>query len=161
MARSIYVASLEGHSGKSLVALGLVDALSRTVSSVGVFRPITRSDAGGDHMVHLLVGHDGVDLPYERCVGVTYDDVHADPEAALATIVDRYRDLDRSCEAVVVVGSDYTDIAGPTELTFNARVAANLVPRFRSSWPCSCSTSRSWTGQATSSSSSTRAGRSR
>ena len=126
MARSIYVASLEGHSGKSLVALGLVDALSRTVSSVGVFRPITRSDAGGDHMVHLLVGHEGVDLPYERCVGVTYDDVHADPEAALATIVDRYRALERSCEAVVVVGSDYTDIAGPTELTFNARVAANL-----------------------------------
>ena len=29
-------------------------------------------------------------------------------------------------EAVVIVGSDYTDIAGPTELTFNARVAANL-----------------------------------
>ncbi|HLT70446.1 MAG TPA: phosphate acetyltransferase, partial [Acidimicrobiales bacterium] len=126
MARSIYVASLEGHSGKSLVALGLVDALSRTVGSVGVFRPITRSDAGGDHMVHLLVGHEGVDLDYDRCVGVTYDDVHADPEAALATIVDRYRDLDRSCDAVVVVGSDYTDIAGPTELTFNARVAANL-----------------------------------
>ena len=27
---------------------------------------------------------------------------------------------------MVVVGSDYTDVAGPTELTFNARVAANL-----------------------------------
>src|SRR5690606_40250772 len=78
------------------------------------------------HMLHLLVGHEGVALPYERCVGVTYDDVHADPEAALATIVDRDRALARSCEAVVVVGSDYTDIAGPTELTFNARVAANL-----------------------------------
>ena len=50
----------------------------------------------------------------------------ADPDAALATIVDRYRAIDRACEAVVIVESDYTDIAGPTELTFNARVTANL-----------------------------------
>ena len=26
----------------------------------------------------------------------------------------------------MIVGSDYTDVAGPTELTFNARVATNL-----------------------------------
>src|SRR5690606_22098888 len=32
----------------------------------------------------------------------------------------------RSCDAVVIVGSDYTDVAGATELSFNARVAANL-----------------------------------
>ena len=57
---------------------------------------------------------------------MTYEDVHADPDAALATIVERYRAIERICEVVVVVGSDYTDVAGPTELTFNARVAANL-----------------------------------
>ena len=30
------------------------------------------------------------------------------------------------CDAVVIVGSDYTDVASPTELSFNARIAANL-----------------------------------
>src|SRR3546814_8800500 len=63
---------------------------------------------------------------YDDFIGVTYDDVHDDPDAALARIVERYRAIDRACEAVVIVGSDYTDIAGPTELTFNAHVAANL-----------------------------------
>ncbi|MEO6988927.1 MAG: phosphate acyltransferase, partial [Aquihabitans sp.] len=126
MARSIYIASLEGHSGKSLVALGVMEALSSNVQTPGVFRPVTRSVDGDDHVLRLLLNQHGIDLPYEDCIGVTYEDVHADPEAALATIVERYRALERRCEAVVIVGSDYTDVAGPTELTFNARVAANL-----------------------------------
>ena len=29
-------------------------------------------------------------------------------------------------EVVVIVGSDYTDVAGPTELAYNARIATNL-----------------------------------
>jgi phosphate acetyltransferase len=126
VARSIYIASLEGHSGKSLVALGLLHTFTRRVERTGVFRPVTRSSSGQDEVLSLLLGQDGVHLGYDECIGVTYEDVHADPEAALATIVDRYRAVDRACEAVVIVGSDYTDIAGPTELTFNARVAANL-----------------------------------
>ena len=39
--------------------------------------------------------HDGVDLTYDECVGVTYEQVHDDPEAALAQIVARYHDVER------------------------------------------------------------------
>jgi len=124
--RSIYVSAQEGETGKSTVALGLLDLLTRRVQRVGVYRPIARSTDQRDYVLELLLGHDGVDLSYEECVGVTYDDVHADPEAALATIVSRYHAMAHSCDAVVIVGSDYTDVAGATELSFNARVAANL-----------------------------------
>ncbi|MDQ2625355.1 MAG: phosphate acetyltransferase, partial [Actinomycetota bacterium] len=124
--RSIYVSAQEGETGKSTVALGLLDLLTRRVQRVGVYRPVARSTDQRDYVLELLLGHDGVDLPYEDCVGVTYDDVHTDPEAALATIVSRYHAMARQCDAVVIVGSDYTDVAGATELSFNARVAANL-----------------------------------
>lgn len=30
------------------------------------------------------------------------------------------------CDAVVIIGSDYTDVASPSELSFNARIAVNL-----------------------------------
>ena len=126
MTRSIYIASLEGHSGKSLVALGLVHALVRQVGTIGIFRPVIKSRTEEDHVVKLLLAHDGIDMTYEECIGVTYDEVHSEPEAALATIVDRYRVIEQSCDAVVIIGSDYTDLASPTELTFNGRVAANL-----------------------------------
>ena len=70
--------------------------------------------------------HDGVDLDYDECIGVTYDDVRNDPDAALATIVERYKAVEAQCDAVVIVGSDYTDVGSPAELAYNARIAANL-----------------------------------
>ena len=126
-ARSVYIASPEGHTGKSVVALGVLDQLTRRVRRVGVFRPITRSTtASDDQLLTMLCDHDGVEIPAEESVGVTYDQVHHDPDAALATIVDRYHDVAERCEVVVIVGSDYTDVAGPTELAYNARIATNL-----------------------------------
>ncbi|MFT7710438.1 phosphate acetyltransferase [Clavibacter tessellarius] len=126
MARSIYITSAEGHSGKSTVALGVLDTLTHQIQRVGVFRPIARSIVERDYVLEALLSHDGVDLEYDECVGVTYDDVHADPEAALSRIVERYKAVEAKCDAVVIVGSDYTDVGSPTELSFNARIAANL-----------------------------------
>jgi len=126
VARSIYIASPEGDTGKSTVALGLVSLLTRTVKRVGVFRPVARSTDVHDYVLDLLLAHVSVDIAYEDAVGVDYEEVIDDPEAALARIVQRYHDVERRCDVVVVVGSDYTDVAGATELAFNARVAANL-----------------------------------
>ncbi len=126
MSRNIYVTSAEGDTGKSTIALGIVNLLGRAVGRVGVFRPVTRSADGSDYVLQLLVGHAGVDLCYDDCVGVTYDDVHDDPDAALAVIISRYHAVERQCDAVVIVGTDYTDVAGPAEFEYNARIAANL-----------------------------------
>ncbi|MFF2632742.1 phosphate acetyltransferase [Microbacterium sp. NPDC058021] len=126
MAQSIYITSVEGHSGKSTIALGVLDALSRATPRVGVFRAVARSTEERDYVLEMLLDHDGVELDYDECVGVTYDDVRADPEGSLATIVERFKTVERQCDAVVVVGSDYTDVGSPAELAFNARVAANL-----------------------------------
>ena len=126
MAQSIYITSAEGHSGKSTVALGVLDALSHATPRVGVFRAIARSTVERDYVLEMLLDHDGVDLPYDECIGVTYDDVRHDPDAALATIVERYKAVEAQCDAVVVLGSDYTDVGSPAELAYNARIAANL-----------------------------------
>jgi phosphate acetyltransferase len=126
VARSIYITSTEGDSGKSTVALGITAALARSVGRVGIYRPVARVADGSDYVVQLLLAHDGIDLTYEECVGVTYEDVHNDAEAALATIVSRYHDVARRADAVVIVGTDYTDISGAAEFEFNARIAANL-----------------------------------
>ncbi|AVL97908.1 phosphate acetyltransferase [Microbacterium paraoxydans] len=126
MSRSIYITSAEGHTGKSTIALGVLDALMRVSPRVGVFRPIARAVAERDEILELLLAHDGVQLEYEDCIGVTYDDVRADPEGALSTIVARFKAVEAQCDAVVIVGSDYTDVASPAELGFNARIAANL-----------------------------------
>ncbi|MFC7431230.1 MULTISPECIES: phosphate acetyltransferase [unclassified Agrococcus] len=126
MTSRMMIASPEGHAGKSIVALGLVDALSRRVGRVGVFRPVSRSTTERDAVLELLLAHDAVHLSYEDAIGTTYEAVHEDAEAALSTIVTRFHLLEDRFDAIVVVGSDYTDVGSPTELGFNARVAANL-----------------------------------
>ncbi|WP_029146422.1 phosphate acetyltransferase [Microbacterium luticocti] len=126
MAQSIFITSAEGHSGKSTIALGVLDAISHATPRVGVFRSIARSTVERDYVLEMLLEHDGVDLAYEDCIGVTYDDVHADPEAALGVIVERYKAVEARCDAVVILGSDFTDVGSPAELGYNARIAANL-----------------------------------
>ncbi|MGB7962676.1 MAG: phosphate acetyltransferase [Propionicimonas sp.] len=125
MKSSIYLAAPEGFTGKSMVAVGIIDALLREISSVGVFRPIVNADTT-DEVLQILVAQPGIDQTYAEAVGVTYDDIHADSGAALAALVDKFAHVRDKFEAVVIIGSDYTDVATPTELTFNARVAANL-----------------------------------
>ncbi|KWX67391.1 phosphate acetyltransferase [Mycobacterium sp. NAZ190054] len=122
----IYIASPEGDTGKSTIALGILHRLAATVAKVAVFRPITRMGEGRDYILELLLDHTTAGLPYEDCVGVGYQQLHDDPDAALADIVDRFHRVADRCDAVLVVGSDYTDVATPSELSMNARIAANL-----------------------------------
>ena len=44
--QSIYITSAEGNSGKSTIALGVLDTLARSFARVGVFRPLYDSRAG-------------------------------------------------------------------------------------------------------------------
>jgi len=124
----VYVASPEGLTGKSAVALGLLDALTREVGSVGVFRPLTTVGAGGevDLMVDLLVSQPGIKQTYEEALGVTYEAARDDADEALHVIVERFGQLTDRFEVIVVVGSDYADVSTGTELSFNAKIAANL-----------------------------------
>jgi phosphate acetyltransferase len=123
---AIYVASPEGDTGKSTIALGILNRLTATVAKVGVFRPITRLGEKSDYTLELLLAHATAGLPYQDCVGVSYQQLHEDPDAAIADIVDRYHRVADQCDAVLIVGSDYTDIATPSELSMNARIAVNL-----------------------------------
>lgn len=126
MSTSVFVASLEGLSGKSAVALGLLDQLTRRVGKVGVFRPVVRtSDVHQDHVLTLLLSRIGGLTP-EDASGVGYEEVHADPDAAMSTIVERFHLAAEQFDAMVVIGSDYTDVTSPTEFSYNARIAANL-----------------------------------
>jgi phosphate acetyltransferase len=123
---SIYIASPEGDTGKSTIALGILHRLAATVAKVGVFRPITRLGEERDYILELLLAHTTAGLPYEECVGVSYQQLHEDQDGALAEIVDRYHRVADQCDAVLIVGSDYTDVATPSELSVNARIAVNL-----------------------------------
>ncbi|MEL4503332.1 phosphate acetyltransferase [Luteococcus sp. H138] len=125
MTKAVYIASSEGGVGKSTIALGLVEALARTVNSVGVFRPLVKSSED-DIVTRTLIAHEAVPQSYDDAIGISYAEFAADPDEAMTTIVNRYEFLRKRYDALVIVGSDYADVSAPIEMNFNARVAANL-----------------------------------
>ncbi|WP_442929488.1 phosphate acetyltransferase [Micromonospora sp. WMMA1949] len=132
MARSVYLTGVGSGGGKSTVALGLAELLSRQVERIGAFRPLVSGD-GTDPILALLTERYRMDLPVDELHGATYAEASAlvadgRREELISRIVTRYREVERRCPAIVVVGSDfaYGDGTGPRELAFNARLATEF-----------------------------------
>ena len=123
MTPGVYVAGCERATGKSAVALGVQQLLTRRVERLGIFRPVV-ADPEHDPLIDLLRPLGVAVAPYEASCGVGYEQVRADEAGALEEIVARYRALAAQCDGVLVVGTDFEGTA--SELAFNARVALNL-----------------------------------
>ncbi len=126
VSHSVYVTSSEGRTGKSTIALGLLEALVATSENVGVFRPVIDDRNGHDFVVDLLTSHPAVNQEYDEAVGVTYELVNSNPEKAQEKIMQRYQVLRDKYSVILVVGSDFGSVSNPAELAFNASVAANI-----------------------------------
>ena len=126
VSQSVYIASPEGMTGKSMGAFGLLEALASRSDRVGVFRPVVKADRSRDYAVDLLTSHPAVEQSYEDAIGVDHQLVLSDPDTAHERILARHRELAERYAVLVVLGSDYDDLANPTELAFNAEVAANM-----------------------------------
>ncbi len=113
-------------SGKSIVALGLVELLSRRVSRVGFFRPIVQSLPDND--LELIRSRYG--LPDER-IGYAYTaeerrDAGNATRAGMERIVERFKQIDAVSDFVVVEGTDFKGASSPIELEVNARISEHL-----------------------------------
>jgi phosphate acetyltransferase len=111
--------------------------LSRQVARIGVFRPLV-SGHHEDALLTLLTTRYPVMAPYARSFGMTYSEAAAlvadgRREEVIGRIVERYREVERECASVVVIGSDFADGPHddghdemPRELAFNARLATEF-----------------------------------
>lgn len=130
MAGSVYLTGLEPGGGKSMVALGLAEVLSRRVRRLGAFRPLVRAEP--DPILALLVPRYG-----PGATGTDYGTAHkligeGRLEELVGTVAERYRQLARDCDAMIIVGTDFGRDTGdphaepgiPAELALNLRLAA-------------------------------------
>ena len=125
MTNSVYVLAPESLLGKSAIALGAIESLTQAGHSVGVFRPIIRTDIY-DTTLETLLEAANTSQEYDQGFGVTYAEVREDPSAAITTIIDRFHQIKKAYDRVVILGSDYADAIKPIEFALNARIAANL-----------------------------------
>ena len=118
---------MEAGSGKSLVALGLMELLSARVDRLGFFRPIVPSD---DLDPQLELVRRRYQLAHD------YDDLHAltqaeadaidDYEELRKRVLHAYRQLAERCDFVLVEGTDFGGVAAGLAFGLNADLANEL-----------------------------------
>lgn len=134
MAKNIYITAVEPNSGKSAIALGVMEFLIRNLKKVAFFRPIISVPGElkqNDNTIHLISDYYHLEQPYEDMYAFTLDQAKslmADGKHAvlLEGILDKYKALESANDFVMCLGTDYSDISSAFEFDLNAEIANNL-----------------------------------
>jgi phosphate acetyltransferase len=131
MSRSLYIAAVGPSSGKSLIALGVMQLLANRIERVSCFRPVIRAGDVRDNDIELIRTRCCPEQPYETCYAVTHDEARqmaADgkDEELLKRVFARFKKLEKQYEFVLCEGTDFTGVASAFEFEFNAQVANHL-----------------------------------
>jgi phosphate acetyltransferase len=131
MANSLYITAMEPGSGKSVVALGIMEMLSRRIRRLGYFRPVVPSAKEPDNNIRLIKARYHLKQPYEEMFVYSHEDARnlaaeGKSEAIFKNILNHYKELNRKCQFVLCEGTDFTGVASAFEFDFNADVANHL-----------------------------------
>jgi len=134
MSRNVYIAATESSSGKSAIALGVMEMMVKKVGHVGFFRPIIAVDrdvAEPDNDIALITSHFHLDLPYEQAFAFTSreaGDLIRDGKISelIDGILKRYAEVAARFDFVVCEGSDFEGETSAFEVNINATIARNI-----------------------------------
>lgn len=131
MTRGIYVSATTPGSGKTLVSLGLADALHRRSDRIGFFRPITPG-TDPEHDPSVTMMRRIYKLAPDVCrAGMTTTEARVllaagRREEIDARAVEIFSEIARNCDVVIVEGTELTGQDAAVEFDLNARLANNL-----------------------------------
>jgi phosphate acetyltransferase len=131
---SLYITATESRSGKSAVALGVMEMLLRTIDRVGFFRPVVPAEASvsdPDHDISLMTARFSLDFSYEKMYGCTVTEVKellsSGREGEIhEKILRKYHQLREECDFVLCEGTDYAGSVSALEFDINAEISRNL-----------------------------------
>ena len=133
MTKALYVATLESHSGKSLVVLGLMQLLLGKMAKVGYFRPVIDDvkTGGIDNHIKTVVSHFGLGIQTEEAYALTQSqvvDMFNDGRQGdiLDTIFSKFKQLEERFDFILVEGSDFSSDGSIIEFDLNIDIAKNL-----------------------------------
>ncbi|MCU0356641.1 MAG: phosphate acetyltransferase [Cyclobacteriaceae bacterium] len=132
MTNAIYLTTTEPYSGKSIVALGLMNLLAGRTDKIAYFKPvISRPKGDNDGHLEMIAKQFNLSLPYEQMYVFTRQEVNRESnrgnEAVIIdTIIDRFKRLQDAHDFVVVEGTDFMGSSTFVEFDGNVAVAKNL-----------------------------------
>ncbi len=133
MNKALYIATSESYSGKSIVALGLMHALTGRIGKVAYFRPIISDlDAGiQDNHIETVLKHFNLPQTYEQSYGFKKNELvrllnEGSTNSIIDRIIEKFKYLESRYNFVLVEGSDFSDEVSFIEMDLNVLIAKNL-----------------------------------
>ena len=133
MTKTIFIATTEPYSGKSIIALGIVNMLLAKARKVGYFKPIINDDPKGkkDIDIETIVHHFGLPIAYEDTYAFTRQQAMRQMEGdnrgdLINTVIRKVKKLEESYDFTVIEGSDYLGEGTAFEFETNVNIAKNL-----------------------------------
>ena len=132
MTQGIYISAMTPQAGKTLVALGMADAMFKRSNSLGFFRPVFDGDSAEQDPVLQLMKRT-FDLPDSRCRGgISLEQTrgflasgdHAELDSLAMAV---YSEMTHECDVILVDGTDLVAHNAVTaEFDLNARLANDM-----------------------------------
>lgn len=133
MTDSLYINTVEPGCGKVVFSLGLLELALRRTTRVGFFRPVIEAPAHGkcDEDIDLVLRYFGLPQAYADSYAWFQHEVlvrlgdHQEDEV-IERIIDRYKQLERQCDFILIEGTDFLGHVSALEFDLNALIARNL-----------------------------------
>jgi phosphate acetyltransferase len=133
MAKTIYIASMEAYSGKSIVAIGLINLLLGKAKRVGYFKPIINTNPLLEKDVHIqtILTHFNLPIKFEDAYAFTRQEELQHLERAsegemIDAIISKFKKLEENFDFTVLEGSDFVGEGVAYEFEANVLIAKNL-----------------------------------
>jgi phosphate acetyltransferase len=133
MTKSIFIATTEPYTGKTIVALGLVNMLLGKTKQIGYFKPIINIDPaeGKDGHIHTMIEYFNLGVKYEDTYAFTRSEVMRLMEndghsGMINVIIRKFKKLEENYEFTVIEGSDFFGEGTAFEFELNLSIAKNL-----------------------------------
>ena len=133
MSKCVFIAISEPYSGKSIVALGLMNMLLSKTKKVGFFKPIVNVDPAKktDGHIDTIREHFELDIPYTDMYAFTRSQAlnllqTKSTGEMIETIIEKFKRLEDKYDFTVIEGSDFSGEGIAFEFETNATIAKNL-----------------------------------
>ncbi len=133
MTNSLYISTIEPRSGKSLIALGIIELILRKTTKVAFFRPIIQDpvDKQPDKHIDLILSYFKLPQTYQDSFGLYYSEVNRlmgqeKLDDILDKIITKYKKLEKNCNFIVCENSDYVGENAAFAFDINVAIAKTL-----------------------------------
>jgi phosphate acetyltransferase len=134
MANSLFITATESRAGKTLVSLGVMDMLLRSMGKVAFFRPIVHRnpvDGGVVSNLELITSVFQLGIPMKSMYAFTSYEVDAllsqgREDELYERIYNKYQALAREYDFVLCEGTDFASSTASFEFDINAEISRNL-----------------------------------